>query len=821
VHTYCFWEGEGGYKHYLQMRVENCKKLYMEEMATKTARLYAGTGEEKYARQTALILNRLAEVYPHYSLHGIESWARFAPVIYDIQPLPDPPGGLQPIPGLARELTGYNLWPPLGKAAYPFCAARRGDSGDNWFYAEMPGHLALAYDLIAASAEVDRLSEELGVDVRDRIERFFRRTANHVRTFPIYLGNTEHYLIGGFAVIGRVIGEPEFVHDAFRRARLLLEYNFYPDGMWREGTPSYHQQTVPGLLRVMRDTLQGYSDPEGYVSPMDGLHLANLDPVGQLPFVLEAQAAVGKMTMPSGYFAAIHDTWSQTSRGRPLGSPPDEPLQTHLLWGMGHAVMGVGVGDSGTQVQLHFSGGYGHEHADTLGVVLYSHGKELLSDIGYTHTSLRPFTRDSLAHNLVLIDGKSQRTRGDDPPADGYLVSWGVLGDLLRFCEAGAEGAYPGLARLYRRAISLVALPGGGGYVVDIFRVKGGAKHDWRIHGSADEEQTLTASARFKPFPGSLLPSGVAFERWGKAEGQGGATEVNGHNILYGLFEDLQSAPADETFSATFSCPTADNPALQTTVLGLPGTTAYMGTLPSVRRAREDNEKVWDFRMPAVLLRREGPDLESTFAAVHLPYQGVPPLRSIRRVELAGTPADAVGLVCEGETFADYHLIGSHTDAEMRAAQIPLSARARYAFVRTVNGQPTAMALVDGTEVRFREEAIVLPPAASGNITGVRRKDGGDSEDALIVSTTLTPRPALPHECVIVSFGNGMTYGLSVSEIRREGDSSVIRLAHRPGFGLTEDGDGAIHTHHPRQELPGRPRFRLQNTALLHFASDP
>ena len=94
--------------------------------------------------------------------------------------------------------------------------------------------------------------------------------------------------------------------------------------------------------------------------------------------------------------------------------------------------MGVGAGETGAQVHLHFSGGYGHEHADALDLLLYSHGKELLSDLGYTHTPLRPFASDSLAHNLVLVDGRSIRL----PPAPSGVV----LG--VRRLEAGeAENA--------------------------------------------------------------------------------------------------------------------------------------------------------------------------------------------------------------------------------------------------------------------------------------------------------------------------------------------------------------------------------------------
>ena len=449
VQHYRYWEGKDGYKFYLQMRIENCSKIYMEEAASQLARLYAGTGEGKYARQAALILYRLAEVYPHYSPHGITDWATMAPIIHDIKQLPRPAAGVQPAPGLAQDVGR--------RTVYPYCSALRGDGSDNWFYGEMSPSLAYAYDRVAASPELDKLSIEKGRDVRLAIEEFFRAQANFSRTFPIYLGNMDPALISGLAVIGRVIGEPEFVHDALRRTKLLVsDIQFYPDGIWREGSPSYHQQTVNWVRQCLQGPLAGYSDPEGYANPQDGIHIENLQADKDVPFLQESFDALSLMRLPNGRPLPVHDTWSSTTRGRRRKAQTQEQqgtFQTSLLWAMGQAILGLGGGQTGVQAGLHFSGGYGHEHADNLDLILYSHGRELLPDVGYTHTILRPLANDSLAHNLVVVDEKAQRTSGGRIPTDGRLLAWAASGDVLRFCEAGAEGAYPDVVSTYRRAL--------------------------------------------------------------------------------------------------------------------------------------------------------------------------------------------------------------------------------------------------------------------------------------------------------------------------------------------------------------------------------
>jgi hypothetical protein len=814
VQEYRYYEGQNGYKHYLRMRVENCKKQYMEHQAVNLARLFAATHDEAYARQSALILNRLADVYSHYNVHGIENWETTAPVIWEIAPKPVQPDGLQPVPGLAKDLEGYNWWPPLGKAAYPYCSTRRGDGMDNWFYSEIPTELVEAYDLVASSPELDKLSKTLNRDVRRNIEDFFRATANYVRTFPIYLGNMDPKLIGGLASVGRVIGEPEFVHDAWRRAKPLMGWQFYPDGMWREGSPGYHDQLIFWLRDELDATLKGYSDPEGYINSSDKRHLTDLDPIAELPMLPESIAALNRLRLPNGQYLSIHDTWAPVTLGRPVPAVKDEPFMTELFWGMGEALLGLGRGKTGVQADLHFSGGYGHAHYDNLDMVLFGEGRELLPDLGYTHTVLRPFAISSLAHNLVVVNECNQQL------ADGHLLGWGICGDSLRFCEAGDEGSYPGVVSVYRRALSVVTLPKPGAYVVDVFRVRGGCQHDWLIHGSADYPQTVACSLPLQTGGSSLLPSGV---REDAAAVLAGALTARQALLrpqapitrLYWLFDTVKTAKADGTWSLTFRYTEPDSAVLRTTVLGQQGTTVYCGTLPSVRPAHENNRsrEILRSRMPTALARRQGENLASTFVAVHEPYEGTPQIASVERLELAEGGPDAVGIICRGDGFTDYHLCGTDAASRMRASSTQVSATGRYAFVRTRNGQVVHMVLIDGAEVRFGDRVLSASAPETGKVMGVRRIEAGDAEDALLVDASIPPHPGRVDERVIVEFGDGTTYALGVREIRRERLQSVIVLQHRPGFTLSADRQTATQSHHPHHIMAGQPRFRLPQTA--------
>lgn len=800
VQEFPYYPAKDGYKYYLAGKLDNARKQYMERMVPILADLYAATRQSRYARQAALILDRLAETYPHYNVQVCRREG--SPLLLQT-PILEAPDGLVKVPPPGLGTAGRDEG-----AHYPYWSNRRGDGWNGWYYSEMPIELVYAYDLVADCDDLDRLSAELGHDVRSRICNFFRDTANYVRSYPLYLGNMDPTLIRGLAVIGRVIGEPEFVHDALRRLKMILERRFFPDGNWREGAASYHSQTISGLRSAAAGPLKGYCDPPGYMGREDGLHLKNLDLSAALPLLGESFDALAALELPNGSQACIHDTWSPTTHGRRLARPKPDPMPSCLHWGMGHAILGTGRQDTGLQAHLHFSGGYGHQHADTLNLILFGQGRELVSDIGYTHTVVSAYSRNSLAHNLVVVDGQDQRTSGTEPPADGALVASARLGPDVQYVEARGEGAYPGLARLYRRALVLVAAPDGGAYAVDIFRVAGGTRHDWVLHGSADEDMELLTSLATETFRPNLLPEGTEFRPW---KDEYGRNILGGVNNSYGLFRDVRCAGGDQTWSASMEG--TEGIGVQTTVLDQPGTEVFLGRIPSVRRAQEDSSRVYDYWMPCLLARREGKDLASTFAAVHQAYAPGTQRYQVSRLALENPPAGAVGLVVRGRGFTDYHLSGAEPDSAVCAAAPPIRALGRYAFIRTRDGQPVSMGICDGSRLEYQEIRLDAEPGASGEVVGVRNCEAGDTENALVVAAELPARPGKTGECVVVRFPDGMTYGLAVQEIRREGDVSMIALRHRPGFRLSGDGAQTEQTHWPGRLYPGRPTFHLPATS--------
>ncbi len=797
VQEFPYYPGEDGYKYYITGKIDNARRQYMERIVPRIAELYVATEDDRYARQAAQILDRLADAYPHFNVQ-ICRRAGSPILLEDIEILEPDEHGLVEVPEPGTGRAGRD-----DGAHYPYWSNRRGVNWNGWLYAEPVTALAYAWDRIAASDEIDRLSDDLGKDVRENVNGYLRATANYARSYPPYLGNMDPTLIRAFAVIGRVIGEPEFVHDALRRVPLILENRFFPDGNWREAAPSYHHQTILGLSRAAEQTLAGYTDPPGYIGIMSGTRYDDFDPHSELPLLRQSLDALEANRTPTGDYMCIHDTWSVTTRGRDMPGPRDRPVASHLHWGMGHAMLGVGNEPDGMQAHLHFSGGYGHTHLDTLNIMLFAAGRELISDIGYTHTVIRPFTVGSLSHNLVVVDGADQRGSGVDPPADGYAIASGRLGPSVQYIEAGGEGAYPELVDLYRRALSVVECPDGTGYVVDVFRVSGGSQHDWLLHGSADEDMALVASLELQPQEGDLMPEGSEFFRWTELYGP---RIIDGVNNSYGLFRNLAAGSGEDTWSMRMTC--EDGPGVETTVLGIPEATVITAELPSVRRAEEDSSRVWDYWMPAVVLRIEGEDLQSTFTAVHRPVQGGAGGLAVERLEIVSDDPFAVGIAVSGEGFTDYHLSTRDPETAISVPALQIEATGRYAFVRVIDDEPVALGLLDGSALRVAGRELDLSPGGTGEVLEFRNADDGDGENALVVDAQLPEREALTDERVVVHHSDGMTYALAVSELRREGEQTVIALRHRPGLRINADGEVEM-THWPLRTTEGAATWHL------------
>lgn len=144
------------------------------------------------------------------------------------------------------------------------------------------------------------------------------------------------------------------------------------------------------------------------------------------------------------------------------------------------AILRSGKGENERVVWLDYDSGGGHGHFDGMNLGMFAFGLDLMPDFGYPPVQFGGWDSPkarwyfmTVAHNTVAVDGKSQ-TRGS-----GTVTFWHES-ETVKVARASAPNLIGG--QQYERTIALVDIDERNFYVVDIFRVIGGTKHDKFVH---------------------------------------------------------------------------------------------------------------------------------------------------------------------------------------------------------------------------------------------------------------------------------------------------------------------------------------------------
>ncbi len=710
-HEYPYWEDPKGYRYYFPARRDDLVRRYLSARASELGMLYILTGKPEHARRAAILIDRFAQVFPSWCFH------------YDY-------------PFSQKEIYHGKVAPADFRAGY------RTARWNWWAYGDVPLDLVRAYDWIRESGVLAGLSREAGVDVAARIERdLFREAADEVLAHRETYGNMSPSAWSSLIVAGRVIGEPRYVDEPLRRLRTFLETRFFYDASWPEGAPSYHQQTVNWLSRVV-----DAAAPD----------TAGLDEAREA--IRRSREALDLMRFPDGRLVPVHDTWS-TDRREAL---PES--RSWLLPALGHASLGAGRGDKQAQLHLTWSGGYGHQHADQLSLILFARGQEALSDIGYTHTRYRPWTLATAAHNTVVIDGVPQFAGAAGKPSDGALRWFDTRDARIHSVSADGGRAYPELATRYRRTLYVVD----GKYAVDIFEVEGGVRHDYFLHGSADEDGLIESPISLRPLA-SLLPEGLA---WKAPVNEYDTGPLVRPYSAYGMLREIrEAAVAASPVRLTLRPAKPGSPGIRITLLPEVAGRVITGTGPSVRRAQEDDARLEETRRPFLMLRQEPPKGRSVIVSV---IEWEPVLDSVERIAQQGAQA-VIKLSAGGTTHLLVH------DAE-RTVKLPAGSHSA-----SFSGQAGWL------ELRSGEVSHAWARGKGGwrlgrfrlDSTGQERVEvAGFDQDSVIARTPLS---TAGRDTLRLVTPDGWTYPLTAAA---EGQGTRVRTVEPAGqiFDITSSG---------------------------------
>lgn len=344
-------------------------------------------------------------------------------------------------------------------------------------------------------------------------------------------------------------------------------------------------------------------------------------------FVRIIYDANGRQTrgLPYDLFAANPDAF-QTNVARVIAKNGAEftlPSVNKTAWGL--AILRSGRGPHARAAWLDYDSGERHGHADAMTIGLFAKGLDLLPDFGYPPVQYGGWTspralwyRQTAAHNTVSVDGQNTRK------GSGNTTLWF---DGHQFRIVRASGAPLAGAQQFERTVALVDISEKDAYVVDIFRVAGGAEHTRFLHGHFGRLATQ-----------GLSPAPVQETRFGDVmrNFQRDPKPVEGWSVDWTIEDQLKHLPARHGLRLRHTDLTRDPEVTLAETWVAVG--RYGGTA--------------DAWIPSMLIHRraETPPLTSTFVGVLEPYQGKPNIAAIRRLGLEdakGKPRAASGVGIE------------------------------------------------------------------------------------------------------------------------------------------------------------------------------
>ncbi len=448
------------------------------------ANAYLLTGDKKYAHKAAVMLHRIAEVYPgmdytHQSRYG------------------------QMMAAQGRDYPGKvvnAIWET--SLAQNVC-----DAYD------------AVFDAIDSDAELQRETKKTGPQIRSFIEANFLEDAIDAVFAGKIRGNFGmHQSALVHLALVRQTGETAKWFDGLMnnssidKATLGLNFALY-DLVYRDGFPS---ETSPGYnflwvnkIAAYGDLLQSAGQDVFGIPKTKRLFDAVLNQVNAGEFTPDLGDAGGYTGYLEGKDAAtfqiaydrFHDpryanwlTKIGDASGEfktveslfhppvtlPPAAPALPPQKSRLFDGYGLGILNDAADK--TSLSLYYGLKAGHGHFDRLGFELFANGVPIMPDLGYPDAmndfvpGIYAWSKNTISHNTVVVDAKRQ---AENVPG---VVQLFADSPFARVIDVDATGTYP-LCSKYRRAVIMVDAGEGKSYFIDIFTVAGGEQHDYSLHG--------------------------------------------------------------------------------------------------------------------------------------------------------------------------------------------------------------------------------------------------------------------------------------------------------------------------------------------------
>lgn len=754
---------------------------YISDGLAALAEAYLYTGDKMYARKAAIILDRIADVYPEmdwkpyadkgwYHSDGGRNIGKIHGRIWETSIIRSIADSYDKI--LSGTADNPELYSFLKKQSEKYKTGTKGSRAlfvknvdDNLlrtsFKSILSGQITGNQGMHQLVAITCAMALDSQPESNDWIDWIFASDGGNIPALMISTfdrdGTTNEGAPGYALMWGRLISqvaERLQEYPAYTRHNIIKEFPQFNTTF----LAAYRMAALGIAIPNMGDSgstgmvSNGYADPnfiaKGYIFTRDpefakAAYIANnnsADKLGRDIFSVDPDAI-------SKEIKKIGESTGQRAEGG------------YLLSGMGLALLENGRGNSGVAIAGNYGRTIMHAHPDLMNFDLLAFGKWLAPDHGYPEfatniPSNNDWTGSTVSHNLVFVNEKPQKEIwGGHTKLFKQIKGFGVF-------EIDGQKAYPE-TKTYQRTMLLVdAGADSNAYVIDLFKVEGGNDHLYSFHGPPGKitNTGLKLNAQSTgTYAGENIEKGIAANGFPK-----------GYSFFYNVQRDM--APPSQ-FILDWKAETGyrglkedENVHLRMYALSPSDDVAIADGDPPQNKAGNPE------KLGYVLMHRKGENLNSTFVSVFEPYRNSPFIKSVKRIS-NGNEAQIALEIEHMNGNIDYVLYNAETDKLMKLPG-SISMSGNIGFIRKQNNQVNKAILVNGTTLNHGSLNLKSDGQIRGKIVKMNKNPSGSGW--VLVDQALPQNGSLNGEQLIISTKGERDATYTIKSIRREGKYSRI-----------------------------------------------
>ena len=446
---------------------------------------------------------------------------------------------------------------------------------------------------------------------------------------------------------------------------------------------------------------------------------------------------VNQLRLPGDIFAKDPEALAQKIASTAEEAGPFK-LKCEHLGRYGQAVLQTENPENGRAIWIHYGYGKGHSHHDCLNLGLYAKNIDMLPDLGYPeYTGGWPkrhaWTANTISHNTLLVN----ETQSGYSPAG--KVNLFTVNPPVRIIDVSSKTAYEGI-KTYRRTVALIDISKDDSYVFDVFRARGGRNHRLSYHGPAGVAMVEGIELKRQP-KGTFAGPEVEFA---KLDGEkSDFYKTSGFTYLYDIERAEHSV--DNYFTVDWKAEDkrgrikeSDEPHLRLHALTPCDEVALASGDPPQNKSGNPR------RLRYLIQSRLGENMESQFVTLLEPYNKTPFIRQVRRlkVEHEADLNSVVAVAVELEDRMTDILISCEEPTQVKV-EGGVEFDGQLGMIRLVGDEVKFMRMSNARLLKIKGIELTSDVAAyKGKVT---RVDASDPEKNLVFL-----EPALPQDAQLV-----------------------------------------------------------------------